>query len=128
MAGKRQGRVNSSVRDELSEIIREVKDPRISGALITISAADVSADLKYAKIYWSSITDEEGKKEISRGLRSASGFIRRRLAERLNMRITPELTFICDDTIEHGTKIACILREIDAERQNKNESEDKTEA
>ncbi|MCD7783731.1 MAG: 30S ribosome-binding factor RbfA [Firmicutes bacterium] len=128
MVGKRQGRVNSSVRDELSEIIREVKDPRISGALITISAADVSADLKYAKIFWSSISDEEGKKEISRGLRSASGFIRRRLAERLNMRITPELTFICDDTIEHGTKIAGILREIDAERQNKNESEDKTEA
>lgn len=128
MAGKRQGRVNSSVRDELSEIIREVKDPRISGALITISAVNVSADLKYAKIYWSSIAGEEEKKEISRGLRSASGFIRRRLAERLNMRITPELTFICDDTIEHGTKIAGILREIDAERQNKDESEDKTES
>lgn len=118
MSERRQGRVNSAVRDELSAIIREVKDPRISGAMITISAVNVSADLKYAKVYWSSLlgTDDEAeKKEISRGLRSASGFIRRRLAEKLNLRVTPELTFICDESIEHGTKIAGILRGLETE-------------
>ncbi len=118
MSERRQGRVNSAVRDELSTIIREVKDPRISGAMITISAVNVSADLKYAKVYWSSLSgtgDEAGKKEISRGLRSAAGFIRRRRAERLNRRVTPERTFICDESIEHGTKIAGILRGLETE-------------
>lgn len=107
MAKYRQDRINDSVCAELSQIIREVKDPRVSNALITITAADVTADLKYAKIFYSSMTGDD--KEIAKGLKSATGFIRRELAHRLNLRITPELSFVYDGSVEHGIEIARIL-------------------
>ena len=107
MAKYRQDRINDSVTEEVSQIIREIKDPRVSGALITVTAADVSADLKYAKIFYSCITGEDP--ELKKGLKSAAGFVRSQLAKRLNLRITPEITFVYDESVEHGIKIASIL-------------------
>lgn len=101
----------------MAEILREIKDPRVSGAFVTVTAARVSADLKYCKLYYSSLTGD--KREIRDGLRSASGFIRSRLAERLNLRITPELTFEADNSIEHGAHIAEMLRGIEEERRGR---------
>ena len=115
MANYRQNKINSAVEVEMASILREIKDPRVSGAFVTITAVRVSADLKYAKLYWSALSGD--KKEVARGLRSASGFIRSRLAERLNLRITPELTFEEDDSIAHGAHIAEMLRGISAERE-----------
>ncbi len=110
MSANRQNKINSAVTTEMAGILREIKDPRVSGAFVTITAARVSPDLKYAKLYFSSLTGD--KKEIKRGLISAQGFIRSRLAERLNLRVTPELTFEEDNSIEHGAHIAEVLKNI----------------
>ena len=111
MAKYRQDRINDSVAKEVSQIVREVKDPRVAAAFITVTGADVSQDLKYAKIYYSGITGKDP--ETDRGLASAAGFVRSQLAKRLNMRITPEITFVYDSSLEHGMKIAKILNQLD---------------
>lgn len=107
MSKYRQDRINDSVVKEISQIIREVKDPAVSGAMLTVTAADVTSDLKYAKIYYSCVTGEDA--ELSKGLRRATGFVRGQLAKRLNLRATPELSFVYDSSVEHGIKIAKIL-------------------
>lgn len=117
MSANRQNKINSAVTTEMASILREIKDPRVSGAFVTITAARVSPDLKYAKLYFSSLTGD--KKEIKRGLISAQGFIRSRLAERLNLRVTPELTFEEDNSIEHGAHIAEVLKNIKDQESDK---------
>ena len=111
MSKYRQDRINDSVAHEMAEIIREIKDPRVSSALITVTGAEVSQDLKYAKIFYSAITGEDP--ECARGLASAAGFARGQLAKRLNLRITPEIRFVYDGSLEHGMKIAKILGGLD---------------
>ena len=118
----RRNRINDAVAREISEIIRDVKDPRISGAFITVTGADVTGDLKYAKIFYS-IIGEADEKELSRGLKSASPFIRRELAVRLNLRMTPELNFVRDTGTRHGADIAELLHKI-----NENRTEPETDA
>lgn len=107
----RKNRINESVAREIADILREVKDPRIQQSFITITSALVTADLKFAKIYYSHIGGDE--KEIKKGLQSACGFIRRELATRLNLRITPELKFYFDDSPQHGAEISSILKSLD---------------
>ncbi|MBR0302708.1 MAG: 30S ribosome-binding factor RbfA [Clostridia bacterium] len=116
MAKYRQDRINDSVAQETSLIIGEVKDPRVSSALITVTGAAVSQDLKYAKIFYSSLTGKSA--ECEAGLASAAGFIRGQLARRLNLRITPELSFVYDSSLEHGMKIAKILNELDINKED----------
>lgn len=111
----RRNRINDAVAREVSEIIRDVKDPRISGAFVTVTGADVTGDLKYAKIFYS-IIGEADEKELSRGLKSASPFIRRELAVRLNLRMTPELNFVRDTGTRHGADIAELLHKIGESR------------
>lgn len=112
MAGYRRGRVNEEVTRELASIIREVKDPRVSNALISITAADVTADMKFAKVYFSCIGNTD-KAEVKKGLESASGFIRKQIAVRLNLRQTPELKFLPDDSIEYGANINRLLKQVE---------------
>ena len=110
MANYRRGRINDEVQRELASILRDVKDPRVSGAFVSVTAVDVTPDLKFAKIYYSSLMGD--KKELARGLRAANGFIRSQIAQRLNLRITPELTFILDDSVAHGAHISKLLNSI----------------
>ena len=112
MAGYRRGRVNEEVTRELSAIIREVKDPRVSNALVSITATDVTADMKYAKVYFSCIGNED-KNAVKKGLESASGFMRKQIAIRLNLRQTPELKFYPDDSIEYGANINRLLKQVE---------------
>ena len=112
MAGYRRGRVNEELSRELSSIIREVKDPRVSKALVSITSADVTADMKYAKIYFSCIGNVD-KAEVKKGLESASGLIRKQVALRLNLRQTPQLSFISDDSIEYGANINRLLKQVE---------------
>ena len=107
MAKYRQGRINEEIQKEMASILRRVKDPRVGEAFISVTAADCTPDLKYAKIYYSALTGDP--KEISKGLKAASGFIRRELARSLNLRMTPELTFINDSSISYGAHISSIL-------------------
>lgn len=113
----RRNRINESVTEEVSAILREVKDPRVAGVLMTITGSDVTADLKFAKIYYSVYGDfsPEEEKELKKGLRSVSSFIRSQLASHLNLRITPELSFIRDDGAKHGAEIAAILKTLNIE-------------
>ncbi len=116
----RRNRINESVTEEVSAILREVKDPRVSGTLMTITGSDVTADLKFAKIFYSiygELSPEE-EKELRRGLKSVSSFIRSQLAQRLNLRITPELSFVRDEGAKHGAEIAAILKTLDDRKAN----------
>ena len=112
----RRNRINDAVSREICEILRDVKDPRISDSFVTVTGADVTADLKYAKVFYS-IIGEADEKELARALKSASPFIRRELAARLNLRITPELSFIRDTGTRHGADIAELLHKISEERK-----------
>ena len=104
-------------------ILRRVKDPRVCDAFISITAADCTADLKYAKIYYSAMGGDA--KEIAQGLKAASGFIRRELAASLNLRVTPELTFIADSSVAYGAHIASILNKLDIQpMEEENEETD----
>ena len=123
MAQYRRGRINDEMRKALAEILREVKDPRVRDAFVSITAADVTPDLKYAKIFYSSLRGD--KKELAAGLRSSAGFIRRMVAERLNLRITPELSFVEDQSIAHGAHIASLLHSITITPAEDEEGEEK---
>ena len=124
MAKYRQGRINEEIQKEMTSILRKVKDPRVGDAFISVTAADCTADLKYAKIYYSTLSGDP--KEVAQGLKAATGFIRRELARSLNLRITPELTFLRDSSISYGAHIATILEGLDIspEEETETDSED----
>ena len=125
MAKYRQGRINDEFQKEIAMILREVKDPRVAGAFISVTAAEVTPDLKFAKVYYSSLMGD--KKEVKRGLASSAGFIRGQIAKRMNLRITPEITFVEDSSIEYGAKISQILEGITYSDEQSNEQEDKND-
>ena len=110
MAKYRQGRINDEFQKEVAMILREVKDPRVSGAFVSVTGAEVTPDLKYAKVYYSALMGD--KKEVKKGLASSAGFVRGQIARRMNLRITPEITFVEDSSIEYGAKISKILEGI----------------
>ena len=122
MAKYRQGRINDEFQKEAAMILRDVKDPRVSNAFISVTAAEVTPDLKYAKVYYSSLMGD--KKEVKMGLRAAAGFIRGQIARRMNLRITPEITFVEDGSIEYGAKISKILEGITITDPDEEESEE----
>lgn len=108
MAGFKMGRITSDVHRELANIIRTVKDPRVS-SLTNIVKVDVSGDLSYAKVYVSTIEGDTATADTVKGLRSAAGYIRRELGNRLKLRKTPELRFVADDSIAYSANIAGII-------------------
>lgn len=122
MANYRRGRINEEMQKELTMILRRVKDPRVSEAFISVTAADCTPDLKFAKIYYSVMGGDQ--KEVAKGLKAATGFIRRELARSLNLRITPELTFVADDSVAYGAHIASILNTLDIQPEEDEEEEE----
>ena len=109
MASYRINKINEQVREVMTEIFRSVKDPRVSRAFVTVSAADVAKDLSVAKIYYGVITGDPAG--VAEGLKSAGGYIRSELASRLNLRVTPRLVFIKDDSGERALRIAELIKE-----------------
>lgn len=108
MASNRIGRINEEIQRELASLIPNVKDPRVSG-LISVTAVDTTPDLRYAKIYIS-VLDKSDCAQVLKGLKSASGYLRRELGHALQLRYTPELTFARDDSIDQGAHILDMLR------------------
>ena len=104
MAARRQDKINEEVARELTSI------PRVSGAFISVTGADVSRDLSLARVYYSVLGSADG---ADKGLASAAGYIRSELAARLNLRVTPKLVFLRDDSAERAMKISEILKDID---------------
>jgi ribosome-binding factor A len=119
MAGYRIDRITEDIKRELIAILREVKDPRVSG-MLSVVKVDVSSDLSYAKVYISAIEGIEVAKESVKGLKAASGFIRKRLGSSLHIRKTPELTFIADDSIEKGFELFDKLKDIETTKDSEN--------
>ena len=113
MSATRMGRINEEIQRTLSELIRTVKDPRVHG-LLSITAVDTTADLKYAKVYVSSL-DQSDMKEVLKGLKSASGYLRRELGHTLSLRSTPELTFLQDASMVKGAHILQVMEDLDRE-------------
>ena len=106
-------RINMEVQRELSEIIRtEIKDPRVNGAMTSVVAVEVTPDLKYCKAYISVLGDQDSVNSTLEGLNSAMGFIRRELAHSINLRNTPEITFIMDQSIEYGVNMSKLIDEV----------------
>ena len=109
MAGNRMGRINEEVQRELAVLIPTVKDPRVTG-MISVTAVEVTQDLKYAKVYIS-VLDKDDSGQVLKGLKSAAGYLRRELGRALNLRNTPELTFFRDDSMAKGAHILEMLRD-----------------
>ena len=117
MANYRRGRINDEMQKELSALMREVKDPRVSGSMISITSAQVTPDMKYATVYFSILDGDP--KETKKGLDSAKGFIRREIAQRMNLRNTPEFNFVFDNSIRYGAHISKLLEDIKAAESGK---------
>ena len=114
-------RINEEVMRELSNIIRlEVKDPRISPVTSVVSV-EVVPDLKTCKAYISVLGDDEAVKKTLEGLKSSAGFIRRELAHRINLRNTPEITFVSDQSIAYAAKMSKLIDEVNAPLHAKEE-------
>ena len=111
MASNRMGRINEEIQRALSEAIRTVKDPRVHG-LISITAVETTSDLKYAKVYVS-VLDKSDVDQVIKGLKSAAGYLRRELSSKVNLRCTPQLQFVRDDSIDKGAHILEIIESLD---------------
>ena len=114
MAKYRKSRVDAAFAEACSAIVRDIKDTRGSGVMLSVLSADVSADFKFAKVYYS-VYGQHDPKELAKGLKSAVPYVRSRIADELNLRINPEIQFIRDDGIRRGAEISALLKKIEPE-------------
>ena len=115
MAGYRIDRVSEDIKREIIAIIRELKDPRVMDKLLTVVRVEISSDATYAKVFVSAIDGMDTAKEAVKGLKSATGYIRREVGKRLHLRKTPELMFVADNSIEHGMNIVKMMDDLRSE-------------
>jgi len=121
-SNNRISRINDEILKEVSTILRtEVKDPRI-GIMTTVIRVDTTQDLKYCKVYISVLGDEEDKKNVMQGLKNANGFIRRLIAQRVNLRMTPEFTFKLDESTEYAVHMSTLINKISSDLAKKGET------
>lgn len=113
MASNRIGRINEEIQRELSDLIRNLKDPRVQ-TLLSITRVDTTPDLRYSKIYIS-VLDDARSKEALKGLKSAGGWLRRELGSKLQLRYTPELVFELDDSLKYGAHMCDLLSRLSAQ-------------
>ena len=123
MSQQRIGRINEEIQKELSSLIRTLKDPRVQNAMISITTVDTTGDLRYAKVYVS-VLQKERAREVLKGLKSAGGFLRREIGQKLQLRYTPELVFVEDDSITKGAKMYALLSSLQAQEAPQNDESD----
>ena len=111
MPSNRIGRINEEVIRELARLLPTVKDPRLGGGLLSIVRCEVTNDLRWCKVYLSTLGQFD-MKELKKGLKSCSGYLRRELAHSLSLRYTPELVFVLDDSIQEGAHINQLLHQL----------------
>ena len=109
MASNKLARTNDDIQIVLSKLLREIKDPRVQQGMISVTRVETTGDLRYSKV-WLSVMGMKDEKEFKKGLKSASGWLRRELGHALQLRYTPELTFVRDDSIDKGAHILDMLR------------------
>ena len=124
MASNKLQRTNEDIQRVLSELLRSIKDPRVNQGLISITGVETTGDLRWCKVYLS-VLGLANEKELMKGLKSASGWLRRELSHSLSLRYTPELVFQLDRSIETGAHINSILSSLDiAPEENTTEEND----
>ena len=121
MANNRIARTNDDIQRVLSELLRNVKDPRVQQGMISVTRVETTGDLRYAKV-WLSVYGLQNEKELRRGLKSASPWLRRELAGAMTLRYTPELIFELDHSIEYGAHISALINSLDIPADDKEES------
>ena len=115
MASNRIGRINEEIQKELSNLIRNLKDPRVQDTMISITHVETTPDLRWAKVYVSFLQEERAKDAL-KGLKSAGGFLRRELGRALNLRYTPELNWALDDSITYGAKMMKLINSLEVKK------------
>ena len=116
MPSYRVERTAEDIRFQLGNLMRELKDPRISG-MLSVVKIDLSSDFSFCKVYVSSLEGIERAKEAVRGLESAAGYIRREIGSPLKLRHVPSFQFVADDSIEHSAEISKLIRELHPGRE-----------
>lgn len=122
MASNRLARTNDDIQRVVSSLLRNVKDPRVQQGMISVTRVETTGDLRYSKI-WLSVMGMKDEKEFRKGLKSASGWLRRELGSALNLRYTPELVFEIDHSIEYGAHISQVISSLDI-KQDEGESDE----
>ena len=112
MASNKIGRINDDIQRVLAAKLRDVKDPRVQQGMISVTRVETTGDLRYCKV-WLSVLDLKNEKEFRRGLKSASGWLRRELSAVLDLRYTPELVFEVDRSIEYGAHISEMINSLE---------------
>ena len=123
MASNKLARTNDDIQFAVSELLRKVKDPRVQQGMISVTRVETTGDLRYSKI-WLSVLGMKDEKEFRRGLRSASGFLRRELGNSMKLRYTPELIFEIDHSIEYGAHINEVINSLEIDHSGDGENED----
>ena len=120
MASNRIGRINEEIQKELASLIRNLKDPRVQDTMISITHVETTPDLRYAKVY-ASFLQEEKASDALKGLKSASGYLRRELGRSLQLRYTPELVWALDDSITYGAKMLELINSLEVSSDDTDE-------
>ena len=120
MASNRIGRINEEIQKELASLIRNLKDPRVQDTMISITHVETTPDLRYAKVY-ASFLQEEKVSDALKGLKSASGYLRRELGRALQLRYTPELVWALDDSITYGAKMMKLINSLEVKTDGDDE-------
>ena len=122
MASNRISRINEEIQKELASLLRNLKDPRVSGTMISITHVETTPDLRWCKGYVSFL-EEDKAKEALKGLKSAGGYLRRELGSALNLRYTPELQWALDDSITYGAKMLQLINSLEVNKDGESDED-----
>ena len=120
MASNRINRINEEIQKSLAENLRNVKDPRVSGTMISVTKVETTPDLRYAKVYVSFLQEDRAA-DAMKGLKSAGGWLRRQLGSALQLRYTPELTWALDDSITYGARMMELINSLEVKKDDDGE-------
>lgn len=115
MASNRINRINDEIQKELSNLLRNVKDPRVGDAMLSITRVETTPDLRYTKVYVSCLQNER-MKDVMKGLKSAAGYLRRELGHNLQLRYAPEIVWAEDDSITYGAHMLKLINSLEVKQ------------
>ena len=122
MASNKLARTNDDIQFVLSSLLREIKDPRVQQGMISVTRVETTGDLRYSKV-WLSVMGMKDEKEFKKGLKSASGWLRRELGNTMKLRYTPELVFEIDHSIEYGAHISQVISALEIKHDEEENNE-----
>ena len=122
MASNRINRINEEIQKELSDLLRNVKDPRVQGTMISITRVETTPDLRYTKVYVSFLQEDRAEGAM-KGLKSAAGYLRRQLGTNLKLRYAPEIVWALDDSITYGARMLKLINSLEVSHDEEPDEE-----